>query len=97
MPYQRSPEQVYRHRSEAFGDRDRRVVCRTCHIVMNDSETCQQEGSFYHPTSFSDGQPNKCKNTGKNFGIGDKEVDLYVRKRDRRAAKRATGKTTIRG
>lgn len=68
---------------------DRRVVCKRCCSVMEDSEPCAPKGDFFHKKVFADGKANHCVNSGKVFREDDKEVEPFMRKSDRRAAKRA--------
>jgi len=61
----------------------RKAVCRRCGCVMSDAEDFLQYGQFWHPY-------NSCVNRGGMLDLADtKEVAEFVRKRIRRAAKRA--------
>lgn len=66
----------------------RRLVCRSCHIVMRDCEPATQGGEFWHGAQFSDGKTNKCQNVGKSFTTESPECMPYLRKGQRRAMKR---------
>lgn len=65
-----------------------RVVCRRCGMVMDD---CEPMGTaeFHHKTKHKDGSRSRCKNAGKTFGEHATEVGPFMRKRTRRAARRA--------
>lgn len=73
---------------------DRRVVCRTCHTVIDDFEPGSSRGEFRHKTTFADGKPNPCKNAGKDFDIESPEVEEFRPKRARRASARALKAST---
>jgi hypothetical protein len=66
----------------------RRVVCKRCHSVLDDCEPHGANAQYFHKTTFGDGTPNACPNAGDEFSDGDKEVEPFMRKRDRRAVKR---------
>lgn len=66
----------------------RRVVCRRCHVVIDDFEPGSPRGEFNHPKKFGDGTAITCTNLSKVFHEDDSEVEPFVRKRFRRAAKR---------
>jgi hypothetical protein len=71
-------------------DRTDKVVCKRCHMVMNDFEPCSPKGEFSHPSGERGGRPIKCKNAGKTFVGGDAEIVPFVRKALRRTIKRAS-------
>jgi hypothetical protein len=72
--------------------RGRRVVCRLCHVVMDDSEPMSAMGEFYHPTLDKNGAPRRCRHKGQSFYIDSDEVEPFMRKRTRRTSRRsATG------
>jgi len=71
-------------------DRTDKVVCKRCHIVMNDLEPNGGSAEFYHPSGMHSGRPVTCKNAGKTFRDGDTEVVPFVRKSLRRTIKRAS-------
>ena len=70
-------------------DRGRRLVCRRCHVVMDDFEPADKNGEFWHPKLLKDQKtPRKCPNAGRAFYLDEipesKEVELFKRKRERR-------------
>lgn len=71
----------------------RKVVCRRCGLIMSDIEDMTSNGEFWHGPMYmpkADRKRKPCPNDGKAFDITDtKEVAEFVRKRVRRAAKRA--------
>lgn len=67
---------------------DRKSVCVKCHYAINDSESMSRNGEFYHPTHDKHNKPIKCKHTGKWFTTSSPEIEPFVRKRERRLAKR---------
>lgn len=79
-----------------FGYERRRLICKRCRVTMIDFEPCENKGEFYHPKTYGDGSKTNCKNDGKTFDLRDLEcgeknygeVELFVRKRIRRNAKR---------
>lgn len=71
-------------------ERGWRVVCKTCHVVIDDCEPFGQS-EYVHPTVDRMGAPRLCKNAGKSFSDDSPEVEPFMRKRVRRAGKRATG------
>lgn len=74
---------MVKYHSPVDPDRTRFAICRRCRCRMVDCETSIAEGEFWH---FG-GDPG-CKNHGKKFRLGDSEIEPFVRKRVRRAAKR---------
>jgi len=78
------------HEADWFMDAPspRVAVCTKCHCRLFDSEPCQGEGEFWHRTTFPDGSKSKCPNAGKRFSGGDKEIEPFMRKRERRLNKR---------
>lgn len=68
----------------------RRLVCRTCRVVMDDLEPMDRRGMFMHPSQYSDGMSSSCQNVGKVYYAEEKnrEVEPFVRKRERRGIKR---------
>jgi len=66
----------------------RKAVCKTCHTVMDDREPGSRYGEFHHKPLFKDGTKNKCVNAGKLFVEGDKEIEPFMRKQERRLRKR---------
>ena len=79
--------------------KDMRAVCRRCHMVIDDAEPMAGGyAEFFHKRQHKDGTASKCKNAGKTFfrhaSTGwEKEVVPFLRKRTRRAAKRAGVRT----
>ena len=71
-------------------DRTDKVVCKRCHIVMNDIEPYSPRGEFLHPVGEHSGRPVTCKNAGQSFAGGDTEIVPFVRKSLRRTIKRAS-------
>ena len=68
----------------------RRAVCRRCHSVMSDTEPNSPNAEYFHQDHFRDGKKNNCKNARQTFTIHDfaekpKEIEPFMRKRDRRA------------
>lgn len=75
-------------------DWDRKVVCRRCGLVMLDMEPQMGNGEFWHGAMYTPKSRltsrSACPNAGGTFDLTDtKEVAEFVRKRVRRAAKRA--------
>jgi hypothetical protein len=68
--------------------KDRKAVCKTCHTVMDDFEPNSRRGEFYHKPNFKDGTKNKCVNAGTTFVEGDKEIEPFMRKKERRLQQR---------
>jgi hypothetical protein len=66
----------------------RKAVCVLCHTVMDDFESGSSRGEFYHKPLFKDGTVNKCLNAGKTYVEGDKEIEPFMRKGERRLVKR---------
>lgn len=79
-----------------FGYERRRLICKRRRAVMDDFEPSGTYGEFYHKDTYYDGVKTKCKNDLKTFDLRDLEiggknygeVELFVRKRVRRNAKR---------
>jgi len=72
----------------------RRVICRRCGLIMSDIESETGNGEFWHGPLYMPkaerARQKPCPNDGKVFDLKDtKEVAEFVRKRVRRAAKRA--------
>jgi len=75
-------------------DWNRKIVCRRCGLVMSDMEPQMGNGEFWHGAMYTPKTPptpqSTCANAGSTFDLTDtKEVAEFVRKRIRRAAKRA--------
>lgn len=67
----------------------RKAVCRSCKKVMDDYEPGSSRGEFFHKDTHRDGTKSTCANAGKTFVEGDKEIEPFMRKRERRITKRA--------
>lgn len=79
------------NRWQNFPDQDsfghRKAVCRRCKIVINDSEPATTYGEFYHPVT-TEGKSSQCPNQGQTFGVNEREIEPFLRKRERRRLKR---------
>jgi hypothetical protein len=68
----------------------RRIVCKSCHVVMDDLEPFAGVPEFYHPLKYKDGTKSKCDYAGKYFRGDEKQVEPFRRKRFRRILKRTS-------
>lgn len=81
-------------------ERGDRAVCKRCGMVMDDGEPMSSRAEFHHKDKHRDGTKSKCANAGRTFYFDHhvdawkesaaNEVEFFMRKRTRRAAKRAT-------
>jgi hypothetical protein len=55
---------------------------------MDDREPGDRKGEFWHKPNFGDGTKNPCVNANGLFIAGDREIEPFRRKRERRLAKR---------
>ena len=80
------------HSPRAFIEREEKAVCKRCHMVMDDCEPFSPSPEFVHKTVHRDGSKSKCVNAGKTLFLDtdSKEIEPFMRKRVRRAFKRAT-------
>lgn len=67
----------------------RRAVCRRCSLIMTDGEPMTRFGEFYHGARPHQTRAARCSNHGKTFGVEDREIEPFMRKKLRRALKRA--------
>lgn len=65
-----------------------KVVCRHCHVVIEDWEPMSRHGEFYHQTHDREGKPRRCPFVGVTFRRDSPEVEPFLRKRERRNFKR---------
>lgn len=56
-----------------------RVVCRVCHVVMDDCEPFGPVAEYVHPTIDRSGSPRSCKHVGKTFWDDSPEVEPFMR------------------
>lgn len=69
--------------------RDRKMVCRICHLVMKDLEPMVVQGEFYHHDGIGDKPRVKaCPNVNKIYRSNDPQVEPFLKKSRRRALKR---------
>jgi hypothetical protein len=82
-----------------YNESRRRLVCRICKSVINDHEPNDQHGEFNHPTQWLKDKHGKelakpkdipCPYAGRTITLRTlpEGVELFARKRVRRAAKR---------
>lgn len=89
--------------NKAYHHFKRRLVCKRCHAVMSDLESCSSEGEFYHSTLWANDKKgnklptpkkNPCPNAGRTFtmvdlGPGRKDKSLEVEVFARKKARRS--------
>ncbi len=81
-PINRDPPALDKH------ERNRKMVCRRCGLVMSDCEPMIWEGEFWHIAAPHQTRAAVCINANSYFGVTSPEVTPFMVKARRRALKR---------